>query len=119
EEAFTPAPHIAVVDQLADGSWIPWTVMFPAAPGMPGDPLPDGHRWTIATYVSRAVGMLRALLTHLDPAAPPPPPPPPGGGAPPPLLLARRREPTPPAPPLPAPALPPAPPPAPAPPPPH
>ncbi|HWP65630.1 MAG TPA: FAD-dependent oxidoreductase [Candidatus Limnocylindria bacterium] len=69
EDAFTPAPHIAVVDQLPDGGWLPWTVAFPAAPGAPGDPLPDGHRWTIATYVSRAVEMLRALLTHLDPAA--------------------------------------------------
>src|SRR4051812_12390779 len=52
EDAFTPAPHIAVVDALPGGRWAPWTAAFPTAPGTPGDPLPDGHRWTMATYVA-------------------------------------------------------------------
>jgi uncharacterized protein with NAD-binding domain and iron-sulfur cluster len=67
EDAFTPAPDIAVIDRLGDGSWRPWTVTFPSAPGNPGDPLADGNRWSMATYVTRAIGMLRALLTQLDP----------------------------------------------------
>ena len=69
EDAFTPAPHIAVVDRLADGRWVPWTAMFPAGPGLPGDPLPPGHRWTIATYLNRSVALVRALLAAVEPTA--------------------------------------------------
>jgi len=69
EDAFTPAPHIGVVDQTPGGGWLPWTATFASAPGNPGDPLPDGHRWTMATYVARAIGLVRSLLAHLEPAA--------------------------------------------------
>jgi uncharacterized protein with NAD-binding domain and iron-sulfur cluster len=63
-DAFFPANHNAVMDWSPAGRWLPWVVDFPPTPGLPGDP--DPPRWTIADYLSRAAGLLRALLQTLD-----------------------------------------------------
>ncbi len=37
QEAFRPAPLVAVTDRTPDGRWAPWMRSFPPAPGLPGD----------------------------------------------------------------------------------
>jgi len=64
-DAFTPIPQIGVADVTADGRWIPWTGIFPPTAGLPGDPLPNGQRWTVADYMTRTASLLRTLFETL------------------------------------------------------
>jgi uncharacterized protein with NAD-binding domain and iron-sulfur cluster len=61
QRAFLPAPLVTVMDQAADGRWLPWTRAFPPAPGLPGDPI-QGQRWTVRDYMLRTVALLRVLF---------------------------------------------------------
>jgi uncharacterized protein with NAD-binding domain and iron-sulfur cluster len=74
-DAFAPAPFVGVADRMGDGSWVPWMEAFPPSEGRPGDALPDGRRWSVGDYFSRAVGLLRSLLTTLSFAGGPSPQP--------------------------------------------
>lgn len=65
QDAFAPAPVIGVVERSADGHWVPWTAHLPPTDGLPGDPSPDGGRWTMGDYASRIVGLLRTLVESL------------------------------------------------------
>src|SRR5882672_777393 len=65
-DAFTPVPQVGVADQSPNGQWVPWTGVFPATEGLPGDPLPDGQRWSVADYTARSVTLLRTLLETIQ-----------------------------------------------------
>jgi len=61
-DAFSPFDRIGVVDQLAEGEWSPWSAIFPAGDGLPGDPMPAGHRWSVSTYMVRGAQLLATLF---------------------------------------------------------
>jgi uncharacterized protein with NAD-binding domain and iron-sulfur cluster len=69
-DAFEPAPFVGVADRGPDGAWLPWMAHLPPTPGLPGDPYPDGQRWSVAGYLVRAAMLLRTLLGSLDPTLP-------------------------------------------------
>jgi uncharacterized protein with NAD-binding domain and iron-sulfur cluster len=60
--AFEPASLVTVTDRTADGRWMPWTRVFPPAPGSPGDPATSPERWTVRDYVLRTLALLRTLF---------------------------------------------------------
>ncbi|HXJ32541.1 MAG TPA: NAD(P)-binding protein, partial [Candidatus Eisenbacteria bacterium] len=60
--AFEPASTVSVTDRTADGHWMPWTRVFPPAPGMPGDLPASPERWTVRDYVRRTIALLRTLF---------------------------------------------------------
>ena len=62
EDAFKPDPHCGVMDLAPDGSWKPWTVLFPSMPGMPGDPSGAPTGWTVSDYLQRSITLVRTLL---------------------------------------------------------
>lgn len=64
-QAFHPAPLVAVTDRLDDGTWQAWTRVFPPTAGLPGDPLTEPMRWTVAEYMQRAAALLRALIENV------------------------------------------------------
>jgi uncharacterized protein with NAD-binding domain and iron-sulfur cluster len=61
-DAFEPAPLAGVADRLPNGEWDVWQGVLPPTEGFPGDPLPPGHRWSIADYMLRSVSLVRNLL---------------------------------------------------------
>ncbi|HJQ84093.1 MAG TPA: FAD-dependent oxidoreductase [Candidatus Binatia bacterium] len=70
EDAFEPAPLVGVADRGPDGRWQPWFAEIPPTPGLPGDPLPGGVRWTVTEYVGRVVTLLRTLVGSLGASLP-------------------------------------------------
>ena len=67
-DAFAPAPVVGVADRGPDGRWRPWFAEIPATPGLPGDPIPGGLRWTVTDYVGRVAALLRTLVGSLSPS---------------------------------------------------
>jgi len=61
-DAFEPAPLAGVCDRLPNGEWEIWQGTLPPTEGLPGDPLPASHHWTVAEYVARSVALIRGLL---------------------------------------------------------
>ncbi len=61
-QAFAPASHVGVTDWSSDGGWEPWTAVFPALPGEPGDDFTRDNPYTVTGYVVRMLEVLRALL---------------------------------------------------------
>jgi uncharacterized protein with NAD-binding domain and iron-sulfur cluster len=72
DEAFFPAPLVAVTEPAPGGGWVPWMAALPPAAGLPGDPAPPGAGWTMVDYARRLAGLLRTVLASLAPAGPPP-----------------------------------------------
>jgi uncharacterized protein with NAD-binding domain and iron-sulfur cluster len=66
EDAFRPASFNGAMDWSPSGRWLPWTVDFPPAPGVPGDPNPP--TFSVTDYLEHAARLLRTLLSSL-PAA--------------------------------------------------
>ena len=66
QDAFEPWPLVGVADRSPSGEWSVWRGVLPPIEGMPGDPLPGSMRWTIADYLLRSVGLVRALLETLQ-----------------------------------------------------
>ncbi len=64
-DAFMADSHIGIADRAAE-SWLSWTAYFPAAPGLPGDPMGADTPFTLAKYLGRAVALLRTLLLGVD-----------------------------------------------------
>ncbi len=62
QDAFKADPHCGVMDLTPDGSWTPWTALFPTMPGLPGDPEGAPTGWTVADYLSRSITLVRTLL---------------------------------------------------------
>ncbi|MEM7291940.1 MAG: FAD-dependent oxidoreductase [Pseudomonadota bacterium] len=65
-DAFSRDPFVGVADVCADGEWRPWTALFPAGNGEPGDPLDEQNPFTLNSYLWRTVALLRALFGTLD-----------------------------------------------------
>jgi uncharacterized protein with NAD-binding domain and iron-sulfur cluster len=61
-DAFSAFDRIGVVDQISPDEWSHWSAVFPPGDGLPGDPLPAGHRWTAATYMVRGAQLLATLF---------------------------------------------------------
>ena len=63
QDAFSPAPHVAVADRSGAGrDWEFWVAHFPPGRGLPGDALENGSPFTIRAYVRQSVGLLGELL---------------------------------------------------------
>jgi uncharacterized protein with NAD-binding domain and iron-sulfur cluster len=62
EDAFKPAPFVAVTDRDPHAGWVPWVAHFPASKGVPGDPLDEHNPFSIAGYLSRAAALVVELL---------------------------------------------------------
>jgi uncharacterized protein with NAD-binding domain and iron-sulfur cluster len=65
-DAFMPDPHIGIADQATADAWLSWTAYFPAAPGLPGDPVATNNPFTLGKYLARAVALLRTLLLGVE-----------------------------------------------------
>jgi uncharacterized protein with NAD-binding domain and iron-sulfur cluster len=64
-DAFAPDNLCGVMDRTPRGDWLPWTSLFPATPGNPGDP--DAHSgWTVAEYLNRSVLLALTLLEAIQ-----------------------------------------------------
>lgn len=62
DDAFMPDHWVGVADQSL-GVWRTWSAFFPAAPGLPGDPIdPDTNPFLLQSYLARACDLLRALI---------------------------------------------------------
>ena len=70
DDAFFPEPHVGVAAKRRSGEWQAWTGHLPPMKGLPGDPLdPDTNPFTLAGYLTRCIGLLKALLHSVLDAA--------------------------------------------------
>lgn len=60
-DAFFAEPHVGVTERR-HGAWQTWMALFPPLPGVPGDPFTDSNPFDIASYLTSATALLRALL---------------------------------------------------------
>lgn len=65
-DAFKPDSFLGVMEKTAGGEWLHWTAHFPPGRDLPGDPYPEGHRWTMAHYLVRSAALVRSLLGTLS-----------------------------------------------------
>jgi uncharacterized protein with NAD-binding domain and iron-sulfur cluster len=65
QDAFFADSHVGMADWSGKEGWVAWTAYFPPARGLPGDPIEPENPFTIRSYLSRAVSLLRALLFSL------------------------------------------------------
>jgi uncharacterized protein with NAD-binding domain and iron-sulfur cluster len=61
-DAFVPLRVIGVPERSANGEWSLWKAALPPTEGLPGDPVRDAKRWSVADYMKRSLELLRALL---------------------------------------------------------
>ena len=54
-----------IVQPDAQGGWLRWSSHFPAAPGLPGDPIDASNPFTLRSYLAHVARLLRSLLTDL------------------------------------------------------
>jgi uncharacterized protein with NAD-binding domain and iron-sulfur cluster len=62
EQAFRPAPVVAVTDRGGQGEWEPWVAHFPSTPGIPGDALDGDSPFSPAGYLIKAAKLVVELL---------------------------------------------------------
>jgi hypothetical protein len=55
-----------VVERTGDGEWLRWTAHLPPTPGLPGDPLPESHRFSLPYYLMQSAALVRTLLSTLQ-----------------------------------------------------
>lgn len=65
-DAFFPDAHVGIAHQDEHGGWLSWTAHFPAADGLPGDPLSAHNPFSLRNYLVRAAVLLRTLLFDLE-----------------------------------------------------
>jgi uncharacterized protein with NAD-binding domain and iron-sulfur cluster len=72
QQAFEPAPDVAVVDRTPNGQWQPWLAHFPPGHGLPGDPWNHSTAFSVRGYLVQAAGLLVELLrsAHAAPERP-------------------------------------------------
>jgi uncharacterized protein with NAD-binding domain and iron-sulfur cluster len=61
-DAFFSEPHVGVADYSHLIGWSKWLTHFPPAKGLPGDPFTTFNPFTIRSYLSRTLVLLRTLL---------------------------------------------------------
>jgi uncharacterized protein with NAD-binding domain and iron-sulfur cluster len=62
-DAFAPDSFTGIADRSPSGEWLAWRAHLPPAPGLPGDPYPDGTpRWSVAHYLGRSITLVRTLI---------------------------------------------------------
>jgi len=61
-QAFEPSAHVGIMDFAPGAGWAPWTAVFPALPGEPGDAFTRDNPYTVTGYIVRMLEVLRALL---------------------------------------------------------
>ncbi len=66
QDAFEPWPLVGVADRASTGEWEVWRGVLPPIEGLPGDPARGPERWTIADYLLRSMGLVRALLETIQ-----------------------------------------------------
>jgi uncharacterized protein with NAD-binding domain and iron-sulfur cluster len=64
-DAFEPDHFVGTLERKPDGGWQYWQAYMPPGDGLPGDPLPPGHRFTITHYLIRSLSLVRNLLQTL------------------------------------------------------
>lgn len=74
QDAFEPAPLVAVTDRAPNGDWEAWIARFPPGEGLPGDPLERRNPFSVSGYLQQAAILLIELLRSAEGAAPPPRP---------------------------------------------
>ncbi len=62
QDAFTPAPDVAVANRLHGGDWEFWRAHFPPGRGLPGDPLDEGSPFTVRGYLRQSALLIGELL---------------------------------------------------------
>jgi uncharacterized protein with NAD-binding domain and iron-sulfur cluster len=62
QDAFTPAPDVAVASRLPTGDWEFWRAHFPAGRGLPGDALEEGSPFTVRGYLRQSALLIGELL---------------------------------------------------------
>ncbi|MEO5818047.1 MAG: NAD(P)-binding protein [Gemmatimonadaceae bacterium] len=62
QDAFTPAPDVAVANRMANGGWEFWRAHFPAGRGLPGDPLDESSPFTVRGYLRQSALLIGELL---------------------------------------------------------
>jgi uncharacterized protein with NAD-binding domain and iron-sulfur cluster len=63
QDAFSPAPLVALMERARSGDWRHWTALFPPGRGVPGDPLEDGTSpFTVSGYLERSARLLWEVL---------------------------------------------------------
>lgn len=62
DEAFSPAPHVAVADRSGDRGWDFWLAHFPPGRGLPGDASQPVGPFTVLGYLNRAAALVGELL---------------------------------------------------------
>lgn len=62
QDAFTPAPDVAVANRMPNGDWEFWRAHFPAGRGLPGDPLEEGSPFTVRGYLRQSALLIGELL---------------------------------------------------------
>jgi uncharacterized protein with NAD-binding domain and iron-sulfur cluster len=83
EDAFSPAPNVAVADRVAGtDDWDFWVAHFLAGRGLPGDPTDPLGPMTVLGYMSRCAALVGELIrsAHAVEGKPGAPPPPAGAG---------------------------------------
>jgi len=65
-DAFILDNHVGIADVSSAGSWLTWTAHFPAAEGLPGDPLTTMNPFSLSSYLAHAAALLRTLLFSVE-----------------------------------------------------
>ncbi len=65
-DAFFPEPFVGVADPSRQGGWQNWLAYFPPLPGAPGDPLTEQNPFSMTSYITRTVLLLRTLLLNVQ-----------------------------------------------------
>lgn len=65
-DAFFPAPFLTVAAPKPDGSYSTLVSYFPAAEGLPGDPITRNNPFTVSSYLAHAANALRTMLLTVE-----------------------------------------------------
>src|SRR5215470_17340270 len=65
-DAFFPEPFVGVADPSRQGDWQNWLAYFPPLPGAPGDSLTEQNPFSMTSYITRTVLLLRTLLLNVQ-----------------------------------------------------
>lgn len=69
QDAFKPAPHVAVTDRLPDGGWEAWAACFPGGAGLPGDPWTEHNPFSVKGYLRKSAQLVVELLRAAEAGA--------------------------------------------------